>query len=402
MKHIAVLATLNTKRDEAQFIAECIRARGHAPVLVDLSLVDSSERADIPRETVARAAQHSGSEVAQLQRAEAMDVMAAGAAHLLNDMVQRHDLDAMIGIGGGTGSWMGAAIGHALPMGFPKLVVSTLAGRDSQTDTMVMPSVADIAGLNKVLRPILANAAAAISGMAEGVELSGRSEDRPTVAMTMFGVTTSGGTIARQLLEDAGFEVVVFHANGSGGATMEDLIRRGLFVGVLDWTTTEVTDHLTGGVCDAGPTRLEAAAAMGIPQVVVPGAIDVINIGRNAIPRKWAKRAAHMHLPGVPLVRASARENREIAVWISEKLNRSTGQVRVLIPAGGYSALDIRGGPFWDPDVDDIFVSTLRKHLRRDIPIDVLPYHINDEAFARAASEAMLSLGIAAREPVLV
>jgi uncharacterized protein (UPF0261 family) len=136
--------------------------------------------------------------------------------------------------------------------------------------------------------------------------------------------------------------------------------------------------------------------------VIVPGAVDVINIGRNAIPRKWAKRAAHMHLPGVPLVRASARENREIGTWIAEKLNRSTAPVRVLIPAGGYSALDTRDGPFWDPEADESFVLALRKHLRPDIPIELLPYHINDEAFARAAAEAILSLGVAKRDPVLV
>jgi len=298
--------------------------------------------------------------------------------------------------------WMSAAAVRHLPIGFPKIVVSTLAGRESHTDTMVLPSVVDIAGLNRVLTPILANAAAAISGMVEGIPLSGRAPERPTVAMTMFGVTTRGGSIARQVLEAAGCEVVVFHATGAGGSTMEDLSRRGTFVGVLDWTTTEVTDHLTGGVCDAGPRRLEAAGEMGLPQVIVPGAVDVINVGRGPIPRKWAKRAQHMHLPGVPLVRTSIRESREIGIWIANKLNRARGPVRVLIPAGGYSALDIRDGLFWDPPADEAFVSAIRHTLRSDIPVDIVPHHINDEAFARAAAEAMLSLGIVQREPVLV
>jgi uncharacterized protein (UPF0261 family) len=310
-------------------------------------------------------------------------------------------LDGVIGIGGGTGTWMSTAAVQTLPIGFPKLVVSTLAGRDSRTDTMVMPSVADIAGLNKVLTPILANAAAAVCGMVEGVAVSQPPVNRPTVALTMFGVTTLGGTYARRVLEEAGCEVVVFHANGSGGATMEDLVGRGTFVGVLDWTTTEVTDHLTGGVCDAGPHRLEAAGQSGLPQVIVPGAIDVINVGRGGIPRRWAKRTAHMHLPGVPLVRTSVRESREIGSWIAEKLNRSRGPVRVLIPAGGFSALDIRGGPFWEPAADEAFIAGLRKELRDDIPVEILAHHINDEAFARAAADAMLSLGIARGEPVL-
>jgi len=403
MKRIAILATLNTKLDEAQFLAECIQARGHAPHLVDLSLLGGSRAAgDTSRESVARAAGRSGDEVAHLQRAAAMEVMAAGAAALLERMRQLGEVHGVIGIGGGTGAWMSATAVRSLPIGFPKLVVSTLAGRESHTDTMVMPSVADIAGLNRVLTPILANAAAAISGMVEGIPLSGRESDRPTVAMTMFGVTTRGGNVARRVLEDAGCEVVVFHATGAGGSTMEDLVRRGTFVGVLDWTTTEVTDHLTGGVCDAGPHRLEAAADLGLPQVIVPGAIDVINVGRGPVPRKWAKRAQHMHLPGVPLVRTSVRESREIGTWIAEKLNRSHGPVRVLIPAGGYSALDVADGLFWDPPADEAFVSALRHRLRGDIPVDIVPHHINDEAFARAAAEAMLSLSVTQRAPVLV
>ncbi|MBV9597439.1 MAG: Tm-1-like ATP-binding domain-containing protein [Chloroflexi bacterium] len=403
MKRIGILATLNTKGDEARFLAECIGSRGHTPVLFDLSLIrdSQSDAGDVSREAVARAAGRTGVQVERLQRAEAMEVMAAGARVLIGEMLQRGELHAVVGIGGGTGTWMSAAVMDSLPIGFPKLVVSTLGSRTSHTDTTVMPSVADIAGLNSVLTPILANAAAAVSGMAEGVAAVRPKVDRPSIAMTMFGVTTRGGTYAREFLEAAGCEVVVFHANGSGGATMEDLIRRGTFVGVLDWTTTEVTDHLTGGVCDAGPYRLEAAGQAGLPQLIVPGAIDVINVGRGGIPKRWARRVSHMHLPGVPLVRTSIRESREIGGWIAEKLNRSTGAVRVLIPAGGYSALDIRDGPFWDPSADEAFVLALRKDLRPDIAIEVSPHHINDEAFARQAAEALLGLGVARRSASL-
>jgi uncharacterized protein (UPF0261 family) len=181
---------------------------------------------------------------------------------------------------------------------------------------------------------------------------------------------------------------------------MEDLTRQGVFAGVLDWTTSEVTDELTGGICTAGPNRLEAAGALGIPQVVVPGAVDVINI-RGAIPRRFAKRTYHMHLPNVPLIRTSVRESRAIGGWIAEKLNRATGPVRVLIPEGGYSALDIAGGPFEDPAANDAFVTALRRDLRPDIPVEVLPHNINDEAFARAAADAMLALLPAGVVPAL-
>jgi len=206
--------------------------------------------------------------------------------------------------------------------------------------------------------------------------------------MTMFGVTTTGGTHARQRLEQAGCEVVVFHANGNGGATMEDLIRRGTFAAVLDWTTTEVTDHLAGGVCDAGPTRLEAAATLGIPQVIVPGAIDVIN-WRGELPERWSRRTTHMHLPGVPLIRTSVAESAEIGAWIADKLNRATGPVRVLIPRGGFSALDVVGGPFWDPVADEAFVSALRSNLRSDIPVEETTHNINSPEFASVAADAV-------------
>jgi uncharacterized protein (UPF0261 family) len=403
MTRIALLATLDTKPDEATFVAQRIRGHGQTPWLVDLSLRGGGGLSgDTSREVVARAANLTGAHVAQLQRAAAMEVMASGASRLLGEMVERGELQGVIGIGGGTGTWMATTVMRSLPLGFPKLMVSTLGSRDGRTDIMVMPSVADIAGMNRVLSPILANAAAAICGMAEAGEVP-PPVDRPTLALTMFGVTTTGGNFARRFLEEAGYEVVVFHANGSGGATMEDLIRRGTFQGVLDWTTTEAAQHLTGGICTAGPTRLDAAAETGLAQVVVPGAIDVINIS-GGIPRRLARRVYHMHLPTVPLVRTSVRENREIGAWMADKLNRSTGPVRVLIPGGGYSALDIRDGVFWDPPADEAFVAALRRDLRPDIPVQVVPHHINDEAFARVAADAMLSLGAGtpARAPVLV
>jgi uncharacterized protein (UPF0261 family) len=396
VKRVVVLATLDTKGEEAAFVADRIRERGHAPWLIDLSLLSPPVVApDTDRDQLARA-----EDVAGLPRAQAMEVVAAGAARIVSRMVETQEAHGVIAIGGGTGTWMGMTIMRSLPLGLPKVMVSTLSSRDGRSDIMVMPSVADIAGLNSVLTPILANAAAAISGMVEGARID-VDRSRPTIAMTMFGLTTRGGTFARRFLEAAGFEVVVFHATGSGGATMEDLIRRGAFAGVLDWTTTEVTDHLFGGVCDAGPTRLDAAATMGVPQVVVPGAIDMINI-TGAIPKRFARRTYHMHLPTVPLIRTSARESREIGAWIARKLNRATAPVRVLIPAGGFSGIDIDGNPFHDPAANLAFVSALRRQLRSDIAVEVVPHHINDEAFARVAADALLGLGIVARAPVVV
>ena len=392
-RRIVVLATLDTKAEEAAFVADCIRRRGHLPRLVDLGVAGvAALPAETTREAVARAAGLSWETLSALPRTEAMEAAAAGATKLVRDMVDTGEVHAIIGIGGGTGTWLGTTVMRALPLGFPKLMVSTLGSRDGSTDIMVMPSVADVAGVNTLLGPILANAAAAVCGMAEGVEIR-LDRTRPTIALTMFGVTTRGGTFVRRFLEEAGCEVVVFHANGTGGKTMEELAAQGAFAGVLDWTTSEVTDELTGGICAAGPHRLEAAGVRGIPQVVVPGAVDVINI-RGDIPRRFARRAYHMHLPTVPLIRTSVRESRAIGAWIAQKLNRARGPVRVLIPEGGYSALDEPGGPFEDRKANEAFVSALRQKLRPDIPMEVLPHHINDEAFARAAAAAMLAMGV--------
>jgi uncharacterized protein (UPF0261 family) len=389
-RRIVVLATLDTKAEEAGFVAACIKRRGHTPWLIDLSLAGTGGAGDTSRDEVAQAAGRSWETLAALPRAEAMEIVAAGAGTLLQQMVADGQFQAVIAIGGGTGTWLGMTIMRALPIGFPKLMVSTLSRSEGNHDITVMPSVADIAGLNSLLRPILVNAACAISGMAESVTLP-LAPSRPTIALSMFGVTTHGATFARQFLEEAGCDVVVFHANGTGGATMENLIRQGVFAGLLEWTTSEATDEIAGGVCTAGPTRFEAAGERGIPQVVVPGAIDVINV-RGAIPERFAGRTYHMHLPNVPLIRTSVDESREIAGWLTPKLNRARGPIRVLVPDRGFSSLDTPGGVFEDRAANDAFVSTLRRGLRPDIPVEVLPHHINDGAFARAAADALLEL----------
>jgi len=390
-RRILVFATLDTKAEEAAYLVRGIRSRGHEPTVVDLSLrPGGSAGADVSQDDVAAAAATSVDVLATLPRSEAMEVVAGGAAVLAGRLVADGSVHAAVGIGGGSGTWLVNEIFASFPHGFPKLIVSTLTGRDATRDITVMPSVVDIAGVNRLLAPVLANAAAAVSGMAEGVELE-PPPARPTIALTMFGVTTEGATHVRRFLVAAGCEVVIFHANGAGGQTMERLVREGAFRAVVDWTTSEVTDELTGGICTAGEARLEAAGETATPQVVVPGAVDVINV-HAPIPDRFAGRTHHWHLPNVPLIRTSKEESAEIGAWMARKLNAARGPVRVLVPGLGFSALDKPGGVFQDADADEAWESALRQGLRDDVAVDVLPYHINDEEFARATADAVLEL----------
>jgi len=388
-RRIVVLATLDTKDEEVAYLVSAIRSRGHEPWVVDIGLRGAeTAHADISRDDVAGAVGSSAEAISALPRAEAMEVVAAGASALVGRLVAEGSVHAAAGIGGGTGTWIAQEILAALPHGFPKLILSTLSGRDGTRDITVMPSVVDIAGVNRLLAPVLANAAAAICGMAEGVDVA-QPPERPTVALTMFGVTTEGANHVRRFLTDAGCEVIVFHANGAGGQTMERLVREGAFKAVVDWTTSEITDELTGGLCTAGPGRLEAAGEAGIPQIVVPGAIDVINV-LAPIPERFAGRTHHWHLPTVPLIRTSAEESREIGAWMAAKLSAARGPVRVLVPRRGFSALDKPGGPFEDGAADDAWEAALRAGLRTGIPVEGLLLHINDEEFARATADAVL------------
>jgi uncharacterized protein (UPF0261 family) len=394
-RRIAVLGTWDTKAEALTFLSGCIAGRGHEPVLVDLGITEGRDfPGGLTREDVARAAGTSLPELAGQPRQEAMPVVSRGAGRLLGDLVAGGRLHGVIGIGGGSGTVLAAAAMRQLPVGFPKVMMSTVAaGRLSaayagESDLVLMPTVTDVAGLNHIILPVLANGAAAICGMAEGVSYTALAVKR-SVAMTMYGVTTTGGDIARAHLEAAGFEVIVFHATGLGGRTMERLIADGHFDGVLDWTTTEVTDEVVGDANgSAGPHRMEAAGRAGIPQVIVPGGVDIATCW--PIREKWANRKWHMHTPLAGLMRADTAESREVGRWIAAKLNQAAGPVEVIIPELGFSAYDAPGGVFEDPEADAAFTDGLTGLLSPGIRVTRIRAHINDERFARTAAQALV------------
>jgi uncharacterized protein (UPF0261 family) len=397
-RQIVILATLDTKGSEAEFTAQCVRECGCTPWLLDTGIAgEATIAADTDREAVCAAAGLTAAERQALSKDDAMRSTGEGAGRIVIEMLERGEAHGVLGIGGGAGTWLSTAVMRRLPIGFPKLMVSTIAAKGIRgyvggSDITMMPSIVDVAGLNKILKPILGNAAAAVCGMASRPP-SEEEQSGPAIAMTMFGVTTAGGTLARRFLEDAGFEVVTFHANGVGGTSMEELAADGRFAGVLDWTTSELTDEVVGGRASAGPHRLEAAAAHGVPQVVVPGAIDVVNLGpREEVPDKFRERTLYGHLPTSTLMRTSAEESEAIGALIGLKLSAARGSVVVMIPQRGFSSLDVAGGPFESAEADLAFVGALRAALRADIEIEELPLHINDEAFAEAVAIRMVSL----------
>jgi uncharacterized protein (UPF0261 family) len=302
-----------------------------------------------------------------------------------------------MGLGGGGGSSMISAALRELPVGVPKLLVSTMASGNTAPyvdvkDLTLMYSVVDIAGLNPISRRILGNAAAAMGGMVQRAAPPAVS-DRPLIAASMFGVTTPCVTAARKRLEAAGYDVVVFHATGTGGRAMEGLIADGYFRGVLDATTTEWCDEVVGGVLSAGPQRLAAAGRAGIPQVVSVGALDMVNFGPEAtVPERFRGRTLYRHNPSVTLMRTTPEENREIGRRIAEQLNRSAGPVRLLLPLGGVSMLDAPGQPFHDPEADRALFQALRSHAGPDLVLEEVPFHINEPDFADLLADRLLSL----------
>ncbi len=394
---VLLIATLDTKGDELAYVRGLIAQRGHRTVVLDAGVLGPPAFApDVAASAVAEAG---GTSLEALRRqgdrGVALEAMARGAASLAVGLHAAGGVQGVLGIGGSCGTSIATAAMRALPVGLPKMMVSTVASGQvssyvGESDIAMLYTVVDVAGLNRISRRILANAAGAISGMLE--EPVPAAGDRPLLAATMFGVTTPCVDQVRRRMEAAGFEMLVFHATGSGGRAMEGLINAGFIRGVADVTTTEWADELVGGVLSAGPDRLDAAGRAGIPQVVSVGALDMVNFGpRSTVPAEFAGRTFHVHNPNVTLMRTTAGESARLGEIIAAKLNRATGPTTVLLPLAGVSALDRAGQPFHDPAADAALFEALRRHLLPHITVRSLDAHINDPAFADAIADTLLA-----------
>lgn len=407
MPHVVLVGTLDTKGAELRYLRERIVDAGCQVILVDASIMAASPDADISCDDVARAAgEEREALIAARDRGHAVTAMARGTAEVVRRLHDTGRLDAILGIGGSGGTALVSAAMRALPVGVPKLLVSTMASGDTRpyvetTDLTMMYSVVDLAGINRLSERILANAAAAACGMARAAAgFASALPPRTIVGATMFGVTTPCVATARQWLEGHGCEVLVFHATGSGGRAMERLISSGFIGGVLDVTTTELVDEVVGGVLSAGPDRLEAAGACALPQVVSVGATDMCNFGPlESVPPAFRGRNLVVHNAAVTLMRTTPDECRAVGRVMATKLNRAIGPVAVFLPLAGVSALSVPGGPFHDPDADGALVDALRAGLRADIEVVELATDINDPGVARAMATRLLEMLDAAGAP---
>lgn len=399
MKTIAVLGTFDTKGAEHGFVAEQIQRLGHRALRVDVGGHGASQMAaDVSCEEVAAAA---GVDLAALRgqndRGAMVEAMAKYAPVMLAKLANEGRIHGVISLGGTGGTAIGTAAMRALPLGFPKVMVSTVASGNVSAylgvkDIVMFPSIVDVAGLNRFSRGVFTRAAAAVCAMAEANDsLAGPVETKPLIVASMFGNTTKCVEHARQFLEAQGYEVLVFHATGAGGRTMESLIESGVAAGVLDITTTEWADELVGGVLAAGPTRLEAAARHGVPAIVTPGCLDMVNFGPpETVPAKYAGRTFYPHNPQVTLMRTTPEECATLGRILAEKVNLSTGLVTVLLPRKAISIISAEGQPFYDPVADAALLSAIKTNLRQDIPVVELDCAINDPAFAEACVKTLL------------
>lgn len=394
---IAIIATVDTKEAETRYLQEFISSRGFAAPVLDVSTyAPHGFRADYPREVISRLAGVEFSELKSLRRDAMMETMGRGAAKVLQEIYQRGELKGVLGIGGNQGTAIASIAMRSLPFGVPKVIVSTVASGNVRPyvqykDIMMLFSVADLlGGPNTVSRSILANAAAAVIGMAQhGSGL--KRGTRPVVTVTAFGNTNAAVTRAREWLEDKGYEVIAFHASGACGSAMEELIEEGWVEGVLDLTPHELVGEIFGDdIYTPLRPRLEAAGKKGIPQVVVPGGLDYFCFGPpDTIPPRYRGRPTHYHNPYNTNVRATAEELAHIGQVLAEKLNASRGPVVVLIPLHGWSENGREGGPLHDPKADKALVEALEVHLKPEIRLIKVEAHINDATFAKLAASTL-------------
>lgn len=402
MKRICMIGAFDTKGSEYAFVREQILARGHQVIAVNTGVLGSTNLfpVEVEADEVARAG---GGRLDQLRekmdRGEAMKVMCAGASVVVKSLDEQGKIKGIIGMGGTGGTSIVTSAMRALPLGMPKVCVSTAASGDvgfyvGTKDITMIPSIVDVVGINRISRIIFTRAAGAICGMVE-TEPCRVSEDKPVITASMFGNTTKCVNACVEKLSKAGYEVLVFHATGTGGKTMESLVDEGLVDGVLDITTTEWADTVCGGVFDAGPDRLSAAGRKGIPHLIVPGCIDMANFGApDTVPAKYknAKRIFYEWNPSVTLLRTNKQENEQMGKVFAEKANAAKGPVAFLIPLRGVSILDGEGQPFCDWETDKVMFAAIKANLKKGISVIEMDKNINDPDFAAKAVEMMLEL----------
>jgi len=400
---IVILATLDTKEDEVLFLKQRVQERGHRAIVVDAGVLRSPRvKPDISREEVALAGGQSLDEMLRsADKGRCIENMIRGAVRTVRTLSDRGELDAVVSVGGAQGAAIGTAAMRALPFGVPKLMVTTVASGQAcfgdfvgTSDLTMMHSVVDMFGVNRLTAEVLTNAAGAIVGMVEARERLQYPEDKPRIAMTVLGNTTPAGMEIKRLLGEKGYEVVGFHANGTGGAAAEGLIAEGYFDAVLDLTTHEIIDREYGGKHAAiSGNRLEEAGKAGIPQLVVPGCIDYLVLGElDRLPARLRGRPYVVHNPQITLVRATADEMAHVANVIAGKLNKAKGPTAVAIPLRGLSMHNIEGQVFFDRETDQACRAVFREKLRSGIPLYEIDAHINDPAFAEACVDLLLEI----------
>jgi uncharacterized protein (UPF0261 family) len=400
---VALLGTLDTKGTEYAFLRDRLRSEGLEVLVIDAGVHEPvGIRPDVDRTEVARAAGADAAELAARgDRGAAVEAMGAGAEAVVVRLHGEGRIDGVLALGGSGGSSIATRAMRALPVGVPKLMVSTLASGDTRpyvgaVDVTMMYSVVDISGVNRISARIMANAAGAMAGMVRATVPP--LETKPLVAATMFGVTTPCVTEARERLEELGYEVLVFHATGTGGQSMEALVKAGYLAGVLDVTTTELADELVGGVLSAGPERLTAAGEAGVPQVVSLGALDMVNFGpRDTLPPRFEGRTLYVHNPTVTLMRTTPEECRELGREIGRKLSEAAGPTALFVPLRGVSMIAVHGQPFHDAAADAALLEGLRETLAPHVEVHECDDEINDPIFAQAIAERLHELIGAAR-----
>lgn len=395
-----MIGCFDTKAEDFHFLHDCLTNLGANVISINTGVRGSTDLFTVDYEASDLAGM-TNTAIDELTNTEDRNIvvekMGEGGAKILAELFAKEKIDGAIGMGGGGGTYIVLSAMQAIPLGIPKLCLSTVATKDLSRqagiqDITLMPSIVDVAGLNKISRLKIAQAAGALAGMAN-VKMSPDIKSKATIAISMFGNTTKCVEECTRLLQEEGYEVLAFHAVGVGGKTMEALIRQGMIDGVLDLTITELADDLCDGICSAGPDRLTAASEAGIPQVLAPGCLDMVNFGHmDTVPQRFKNRLLYSWAPDVTLMRTNKEENKILAERIAKKLNGSTSQVVIIFPTKGISIISSEGGVFHKPETDQILLNTLNAHLNNDIIVNEFDGTINDPAFAKMAVEALLEL----------